>query len=174
MDASTTSEPSSLPWIYLGLGSNLNDPPAQLQEGLNLIRSEFNLEHLEVSTTVKSPPLGRKQQPDYYNLVCRFQSSIPPLDVLEIIQKIEDNRGRTREEHWGSRTLDIDILLIGNLVFQEEHLNIPHPGVNTRSFVIGPILELDPELVDPKSGLSYRQLWEQLSVEDQTSLIKIS
>jgi 2-amino-4-hydroxy-6-hydroxymethyldihydropteridine diphosphokinase len=174
MSYSTSSGTTSPVWVYLGLGSNLNNPPAQLQEGLKLIRSEFQLKNLEVSSMVKTPPLGGKDQPDYYNLVCRFNSDTAPAKILESIQKIEDTRGRTREEHWGSRTLDIDILLIGELVFQNDNLTIPHPGLTKRSFVIGPILELDPELVDPKTGLSYQKYWENLSVEDQTSLTKIS
>lgn len=174
MSFSTTSDAPAPLWVYLGLGSNLNDPPTQLQEGLHLIETEFNLKQLEVSSFVKSPPLGGKQQPDYINLVCRFESSIPPSAILATIQKIEDIRGRTREEHWGSRTLDIDILLVGELVYQDQDLIIPHPGITSRSFVLGPILELDSELVDPKSGLSYQHYWNQLSTEDQTSLIKIS
>jgi len=162
------------PWVYLGLGSNLENPPEQLRAGIELIKKHLQPKALEISNMVKTPPLGGKVQPDYYNLVCRFRSSDSPIRLLKAIQGIEDARGRTRQEHWGSRTLDIDLLLVGDLVFKNDDLTLPHPGIPFRSFVLAPLLELDSGLVDPVTRLTYLDYWKQLPLQDQQNLIKIT
>ena len=173
MNPLESQAPKENAWVYLGLGSNLLNPPSQLREGLKCIEAEFVPEKLEVSSIVKTPPLGGKDQPDYYNLACRFECNLAPLTILKTIQNIEDQRGRTREEHWGSRTLDIDVLLIDDLVLDLPELTIPHPGASKRSFVLAPLLDLAPDLVDPKVGITYRQMWDQLPTKDKSSLVTL-
>jgi len=173
MSENSTDSTESKPSVYLGLGSNLDNPPQQLLEGIQLIMSHFKVDDIEVSSIYKTPPMGGKNQPDYYNLVCRFLSRKNPLEILNMIQSIEDKQGRIRTEHWGSRTLDIDILLVGDTVSLMKDLQIPHPGIPERNFVLGPLLEITPDLLDPLNQIPYQKYWDELSPEAQQSLVKV-
>jgi 2-amino-4-hydroxy-6-hydroxymethyldihydropteridine diphosphokinase len=93
-------------------------------------------------------------------VVCGL-TELSPLELLKKCQQIENRLGRVRNEHWGSRTIDIDILAYGEECIDSEILKIPHPEMEKRSFVLVPLLELSPELVHPKNGISIRKLWEE-------------
>lgn len=114
--------------------------------------------------------MGGMEQPDYFNTVCRFSTSLDPHSLLVELRKIEDEQGRQRKEHWGARTLDIDILLFDQMEMNDPQLTIPHPGIINRDFVLVPLLELSPSLVQPQTGISYQEHLEQLKKETSLSL----
>ena len=100
-------------------------------------------------------------QPKYLNMVVCGLTKLSPLELLKKCRQTENRLGRIRDEHWGSRTIDIDILAYGEECIDTEILKIPHPEMEKRSFVLVPLLELSPELVHPKTGISIRKLWEE-------------
>ena len=97
--------------------------------------------------------MGPQNQPDYVNAVCVLQTGLAALDLLDLLQSIEQQQGRQRDgKRWGARTLDLDLLLFGNEIINNERLQVPHPGVCERSFVLLPLLELAPEQVIAGKG----------------------
>ncbi len=141
--------------VYLGLGSNLEDPPEQLRRALAAIRTEISEGDFAAAPLYRSPPLGGPPQPDYCNSACRFASSRTPQAILAALQAIETRHGRRRDVHWGPRTLDIDLLLYGDVQLKGPGLRVPHPGILQREFVLAPLLDLNPDLADPLSGVAY-------------------
>ena len=101
---------------YLGLGANLQDPSAQLTQAIISLKKLPQSTLIEVSYFYATKPVGPQDQPDYINAVACIDTDLPPLDLLDALQNIENTQGRVRKEHWGARTLDIDILLYGDQV----------------------------------------------------------
>jgi 2-amino-4-hydroxy-6-hydroxymethyldihydropteridine diphosphokinase len=134
---------------YLGLGSNLASPRQQLYRAIQECRKIPSSSVTKISTIYLSKPLGIKAQPLYYNLVIELQTSLAPQQLLKACQKIETKHHRRRKQHWGSRTLDIDLLLFANLTMHTPQLTIPHPQMLQRDFVIIPLLEIAPNITMP-------------------------
>ena len=159
--------------VWLGLGSNLADPPAQLDRAIAAIAELPETKLLASSSYYRSLPLvleGQSSagQADYCNAVVKISSRLVPLILLDFTQAIEAAQGRIRDaERWGPRTLDIDILLYAESCLQNERLTIPHPGLLQRAFVIEPLLELDETMCIPQPGGAAIKLSElSLSVAD--------
>lgn len=134
---------------YLGLGSNLNWPKRQLNQALSALRS---LPHSQISAVSKiyhSKPLGVKAQPNYCNMVVALKTSLHPIQILAFCKKIEQKQGRLRKIVWGSRTIDIDILLYGNQIIVSPRLVLPHPQILLRDFVYVPLLEISQDIRMP-------------------------
>ena len=157
--ASKTDSQATL--VHLGLGSNLSEPVKQVQQGLSAIK-DLPVSGFRCAPFYISPPMGGMDQPDYLNTVCCFSTELPPETLLRELRSIEDQQGRQRKEHWGARTLDIDILLYGSLTQEDKELTLPHPGVESRDFVLVPLLDLSPDLCHPKSGKPYRDSLDTL------------
>ncbi len=134
---------------YLGLGSNLADPPAQLRRALAALARLPDSRLQAVSGLYRSPPMGPPDQPDYVNAVARLDTRLSPLALLDRLQAIERAQGRVRGIHWGPRTLDLDLLLHGRARMRTERLVLPHPGLHERPFVLVPLAEIAPRLVLP-------------------------
>ncbi|HHF7344017.1 TPA: 2-amino-4-hydroxy-6-hydroxymethyldihydropteridine diphosphokinase [Legionella feeleii] len=140
---------------YLGLGSNLRSPQRQLRRALNALRTLPSTQVTKVASFYRSSAWGRKAQPDYYNTVVALQTSLTPEQLLTFCQKIERQQGRIRKIRWGSRTLDIDILLFGTRKINSTKIIVPHPRLHLRDFVFVPLLELFPKpVVMANSNLS--------------------
>ena len=138
---------------YIGLGSNLDDPQRQLKQALEAIEKLTSVKVIAVSSLYRSQPMGPQDQPDYVNAVCSIETSLLPLQLLDELQTIELAQGRIREgERWGPRTLDLDILLYGGKTITSDRLNIPHPGMLERNFVLWPLHEIAPDLIIPERG----------------------
>lgn len=135
--------------VYIALGSNLAQPIQQLNQALQAIAHLPNTQLNRVSSFYQSKPLGPQDQPDYVNAVACITTDFAPLELLEQLQKIEQQQGRIRLRRWGERTLDLDILLYDDLVLQTERLTIPHYDMQNREFVIIPLLEIAPDLILP-------------------------
>ncbi|MFH1129975.1 MAG: 2-amino-4-hydroxy-6-hydroxymethyldihydropteridine diphosphokinase [Pseudomonadota bacterium] len=140
---------------YLGLGSNIGDRKAKLLETLKRML-DFDLKLCRVSSLYESEPLGLiKSQPFFYNAVAEVSTGFSPEDLLWRCQKIESLMGRQRKMDKGPRTIDIDLLLLGTMVVDRPELVIPHPEMNQRAFVLLPLLELKPNLVNPRDGVAF-------------------
>ncbi len=138
--------------VYLGLGSNLENPVAQVRQAITEL-AELPDCHLEAASSLyRSSPMGPADQPDYINAVARLKTRLKPLQLLEAIQGIELAHGRERKERWGARTLDIDLLLYGDEVIDLEELTVPHPGLHLRNFVLYPLREVASGIEIPGCG----------------------
>ena len=136
--------------VYIGLGSNLSDPAMQIKQAVLAISSLENCKIERISALYFSRPMGPKDQPDYMNAVLSLSTSSSPIELLDALQTIENNTGRVRKDNrWGARILDLDILLFDNQVIDSQRLIIPHYGMKTREFVLTPLYEIAPTLVFP-------------------------
>lgn len=144
--------------VYVALGSNLENPLAQLKQAV--ISIEKFAKNVVVSPFYGSKPLGPQDQPDYVNAVVKFDTDLAPLALLDKLQSIENEQGRVRLRRWGERTLDLDILLYSNEIIQNERLTVPHYDMQNREFVIIPLYQLTPELVLP-TGEPLEQLYQR-------------
>ena len=133
--------------IFLGIGSNLNDPIKQIQSGLTALRNLLN--KLECASWYRSKPLGPRNQPDFVNTVVKGLTSLSPQELREECQRIEHEHQRVKTEHWGPRTLDIDILYFGEMWVSTKELTIPHPEILRRPFVVIPLIDLIPSGITP-------------------------
>ena len=142
--------------VVLGLGSNLGDSYCIVQNAIKILNGF--LQNLRCASLYKSAPLYVKDQGDFINTAVSGFYERSPVELLALIQQIEKDFGRERskERRWGERSLDIDILLFGELVLKEANLEIPHPRLNERRFALEPLLELLPGALEPGTGLSYR------------------
>ncbi|MBW3536145.1 MAG: 2-amino-4-hydroxy-6-hydroxymethyldihydropteridine diphosphokinase [Actinobacteria bacterium] len=145
---------------YLGLGSNLGDREAHLRRALaglpNVVR---------VSPVYESAPAGGPPQPDYLNAVVAIDTELSPRQLLQVAHNLEDDAGRVRRERWGPRTLDVDVLLVDDLIVDEADLQVPHPRMGERAFVLAPLADLDPSLVPVE-----QTEWARTQVRRRTDL----
>jgi len=139
---------------YIGLGSNLADPPGQISQALVALQELPGSHLVAQSACYRSVPLaGGPVQPDYVNAVVALDTCMGAHELLLCLQRIEKRQGRVRKgTQWGARTLDLDILLFGDLQLDEPALTIPHPGLSQRDFVIYPLQEIAPGLSIPGLG----------------------
>ena len=139
---------------YIGLGSNMNSPVKQIKSAITSIEEIISTKIIGVSSLYKSKPVGPQNQDDYINAVIKIETKLVPYQLLECLHDIEEKHGRIRKEHWGPRILDLDILIFGNEIMVDEKLTIPHPEIENRSFVLAPLIEIDPDCIIPKKGLA--------------------
>jgi 2-amino-4-hydroxy-6-hydroxymethyldihydropteridine diphosphokinase len=127
---------------YLGLGSNLGDRRQHLAEAVRRLHAGPALQVMKVSSVYESSPVGVTAQPDFLNLVAQVKTTYAPQELLAECLRIEADLGRVRRERWGPRTIDIDLLLYGDLRIDDESLMVPHPRIRERSFVLTPLAEI--------------------------------
>ena len=132
--------------FYLGLGSNLGERKKNLYAALEQINKIQGVKILGISSYYETAAWGLTNQPDFINAALKISADIEPLALLDELQKIEINLGRVRKEHWGARTIDIDILLIEGLKINCERLTVPHKFLYERDFVLIPLSEILPTL----------------------------
>jgi 2-amino-4-hydroxy-6-hydroxymethyldihydropteridine diphosphokinase len=130
---------------FVGLGSNLGDRHAQLSRAVAGLPGVVAVSRLYETEPVGGPP----GQGPFLNLVVELDTEVGPRGLLEVARRLEAAAGRLREVRWGPRTLDVDVLLVGDEVVDEEDLVVPHPRMWERRFVVDPLAELAPELVPP-------------------------
>ena len=138
---------------YIGLGSNFSDPQQQVACALRELNSIPDTHLLKASDLYVSRPMGPSDQPDYVNAVAKISTSLSPESLLTELQSIEQAHQRQRkDQRWGPRTLDLDIILFGDLQMDSKTLQIPHYGVAEREFVLIPLQELQADLIIPGKG----------------------
>lgn len=138
--------------VYIGIGSNLDNPIAQVQQAITELQQLPHSQYLKTSSLYQSSPLDATAQPDYINAVSLLMTALTPEQLLTALHTIEDQHGRVRTERWGPRTLDLDLLLYGEKNIRQPDLIVPHAGLHERSFVLYPLQELNPNLLIPGYG----------------------
>lgn len=135
--------------VYIGLGSNLDDPAKHVVEALDAIDKTPQCRLIAVSSSYRSIAVGPGEQPDYVNAAALVETTLSPLALLDVLQAIELQHGRVRDIRWGARTLDLDILLYDNQELDSERLILPHPRAHERDFVLKPLADIDASLCFP-------------------------
>lgn len=132
---------------YIALGSNLAEPLKQVTVAVEAINALGSV--ITVSPWYQTTAIGPGEQPDYVNGVLLLETALTPLALLDALQQIEQQQGRVRDIRWGARTLDLDILLFEDLTIHNERLDIPHPRMTERGFVMYPLADIAAELILP-------------------------
>jgi 2-amino-4-hydroxy-6-hydroxymethyldihydropteridine diphosphokinase len=138
--------------VTIALGSNLGQRLENLQGGLDALFDAPGLALVAVSPVYQTAPVGGPQQPDYLNAVLIATTTLPAHAVLERCQGVEAVFGRVRDEAWGPRTLDLDIIVYGDVVSDDPELTLPHPRAHERAFVLAPWHAIDPDAEIPSWG----------------------
>ena len=149
----------------IGLGSNLGDSLMILTGAIDRLQTHPQIELLAISSWYLTAPIG-PPQPDYTNGCMTLQTSLTPLDLLNTLHAIEAEFGRIRQEIWGARTLDLDLLLYEDLIIDLPIIQIPHPRMCERAFVLVPLAEIAADWIEPRSGNSIATLCNKLECSD--------
>ena len=129
----------------IALGANIGNPQEQMDIAVALLKE--SLEVSAVSSFFTTAPVGGPEQPDYLNAVCIAESELSAADLLALLHGIEKALGRERIEHWGPRTIDLDLIQYGSLLSYAEELLLPHPRAHERRFVLEPWCEIEPDAI---------------------------
>jgi 2-amino-4-hydroxy-6-hydroxymethyldihydropteridine diphosphokinase len=140
--------------VYVGLGSNLDDPVGQVTRALQELRALDGTQFVTASHLYKNPPMGPRDQPDHVNAVAGLLTRLAPRALLESLQALENSLGRVRSagDRWGPRVIDLDLLVYGRTILTEPGLNLPHSGISERNFVLLPLCDIAPLLHVPGQG----------------------
>lgn len=149
-----------MPIAYLSTGSNMGNRAEMLEKANVLLEKKAGL-LLALSKVVETPAWGKTDQPDFLNQVVKLETSLSPQDLLTVILGIEKQLGRNRVEKWGPRSIDIDILFYDNEIIDEPGLQIPHPWMHERLFVLEPMCEIAPDFVHPVLNKTIAELLEK-------------
>ena len=158
----------------IALGSNLGDSKQILNQALDLLSQTSGIELISHSSWYETVPVG-PPQPNYVNGCAILETELLPEDLLQILLKIEQQFGRIRQERWGPRILDLDILLYGDLILEMPNLTIPHPRMNERAFVLVPLAEIAAHWIEPISKQTILQLSQAIDcsgIINRNSLLK--
>lgn len=153
---------------YLGLGSNLGDRAVHLQRAVDGLAAEPGVTVVAVAPVYETAPVGGPVQGDYLNTAVAVDTALSARDLLALAQRLEAVAQRVRTERWGPRTLDVDVLLIGDEEVHEPDLEVPHPRLRERAFVLAPLGDLDPVRF-PRPAAGWRGVGQtelRLSVPD--------
>jgi 2-amino-4-hydroxy-6-hydroxymethyldihydropteridine diphosphokinase len=129
----------------IALGANIGNPKEQMDLAVAMLRE--STEFIALSSYYTTKPVGGPEQPDYINAVCIIESQLPALDLLALLHGIEKSLGRERNEKWGPRTIDLDLIQYGNLLSKADELELPHPRAYERRFVLEPWHEIEPDAI---------------------------
>jgi len=143
----------------IALGANIGNPQENLDLAVALLREATDVQ--AVSSYYTTRPVGGPEQPDYINAVCIIESELPAMDLMSLLHGIEISLGRERVQHWGPRTIDLDLIQYGGLLSKAEELMLPHPRAHERRFVLQPWFEIEPDAILLTHG-SVQELLEQL------------
>jgi 2-amino-4-hydroxy-6-hydroxymethyldihydropteridine diphosphokinase len=141
-------------WIpaYVGIGSNLGDSRARVEAAFDALEAIAGTRLVARSRIYRTRPFGPVQQDDFINAAAGLLTLQPALELLAALRRIETSQGRVRAERWGPRTLDLDLLVYGEQRIDEPHLEVPHPGIAERGFVLAPLNDIAPTLLVPGLG----------------------
>ncbi len=138
--------------VFVGLGSNLGERESMIRLALEALSRLPGTHLVKASSLYDTEPVGEVDQPNFLNAVAQLDTELTARQLLWNLLLIEKRLGRVRTQRWGPRTIDLDLLLHGSLVLDEPELTVPHPELTARSFVLVPLVELDPLLVHPVTG----------------------
>lgn len=143
---------------YVALGSNLGDKLMYLENAVKSIKTDPNCQLIKVSDIIVTEPYGPIEQDEFLNGCMKIRTLYSPSELLRLLQKLETEANRTREIHWGPRTLDLDILLYDDLITTEDELTIPHPDMHNRPFVLEPLKQIAPNAIHPILNQRIREM----------------
>ncbi|NBH14651.1 2-amino-4-hydroxy-6-hydroxymethyldihydropteridine diphosphokinase [Lachnospiraceae bacterium] len=147
---------------YIAVGSNLGDREQYIRKGIEALREHQDCMVLRESELITTKPYGGVEQPDFLNGMLKIRTLLPPMELLELLHQAEREANRERNIHWGPRTLDLDIIFYDDWVVDEEKLQIPHPDMQNREFVLKPLAELAPYYRHPLIGKTAAQMLKEL------------
>jgi 2-amino-4-hydroxy-6-hydroxymethyldihydropteridine diphosphokinase len=148
--------------VFISLGSNLGERKNNIRKALEIISSNPEIKLLKVSKNYETKPVGYTKQPDFINAAAEIKTDLSAHELLALFQKIEKSLGRRKVFKWGPRIIDIDILTYGQKVIIEPNLEIPHPLLTQRKFVLEPLAEIAPKKAHPVLKKSYRDLFNKV------------
>lgn len=148
---------------FVSLGSNLGDRKENLDAALRLMGERVGVRVAAVSAFIDTAPVGKTDQPRFLNAVAWIETTLPPAELLTALLDIETRLGRVRTEHWGPRTIDVDLLLYGRRIISEPNLAVPHPLMHERRFVLAPLAEIAPEAWHPVLKKTATQMLRDLA-----------
>ncbi len=148
---------------YIGLGSNLGDCQAMLDRAVAELRGEDGLRVVKVSNWYRTEAVGGPaDQPEYLNGVVEVVTTLAADELLDRFLSIEERLGRKREQRWGPRRIDLDLLLYGDEVIKKRELEVPHRLMHEREFVLRGLAEIAPEVKHPVGGMTAEQMWQKI------------
>jgi 2-amino-4-hydroxy-6-hydroxymethyldihydropteridine diphosphokinase len=150
-----------MPSVYIGIGSNLGNREENCKKAVKLL-IENDIKVVKLSSKIETEPWGIKEQPKFINMAAKIETDIGPVELLRLFKKIESTMGRTPGMGWGPRVIDIDILLYNDLVIKTPELEIPHPHMQDRDFVLRPLAEIAPHKIHPVLKKSIKELLDEL------------
>lgn len=153
--------------VYIGVGSNLGDKQAYLDLARNRLENDPAVRRFRAAKIIETAPYGYTDQDCFLNTVFEFETYLQPKELLHSLWDIEQEAQRKREIHWGPRTLDLDVLMYGDLVSDDPELILPHPDMENRTFVLEPFCELNPYVVHP---LRQKRMYELLQKLKETEM----
>ena len=142
--------------VFLGLGTNVGDRAANLEQALRRIDAVARVE--AVSSIYETEPVGYREQPDFWNIAARCTTELPAQQLMAELLQIELAMGRQRTFKNAPRLIDIDILLYDDVIMSDRDLELPHPRMHERAFVLRPLVEIAPGIEHPRSGVRYAEL----------------
>ncbi len=149
--------------VFIGLGSNLGERESMIRLALEDLSRVPQTRLQRASSLYDTEPVGEVDQPNFLNAVAQLETGLSARQLLWNLHLIEKRLGRVRTQRWGPRTIDLDLLLYGGEVIEEPDLRVPHPELAQRSFVLVPLVELDPLLVHPVTGETLLHLLSRLN-----------
>lgn len=156
----------------LSFGANVGNRLGNIKKALRLLQSK-GINIIKKSDVFETQPFGIENQPRFLNACAIIETSLEPLELLELVKRIEKEIGRITRERWGPREIDIDILFMGNIHIQSDKLTIPHKGIQERRFVLEPLCQISPEWIHPVLDQSAESLMQKLDSKDN-SVLKIA
>lgn len=147
---------------FIAFGSNMGDRMSYINDAIANLKADMRCEVKKVSKFVESKPYGGVEQENFYNGVLELRTLLEPKELLEFLQAEERHAGRVRKEHWGPRTLDLDILYFDDMVIENDDLTIPHVDMQHRDFVLVPLSEIAPYKRHPLIGLTSKEMLKRL------------
>lgn len=153
---------------YLCLGANLGKPVSQIQRAVIALAAHPRIKVLRASSQIQTKPYGKTDQPDFWNQVLEIDTELTPQELLLAVQAVETGLGRIRNEKWGPRVIDIDILLFEDTILNSDTLTLPHPDFHNRLFALRLMAELAPHQLHPVLNQDFATLYHELEhLEDK-------
>ena len=153
---------------YISIGSNLGDRLGYVKEAIRKLEQSKDIEICRASSVYETEPVGHEDQPCFLNVALELRTNLEPLSLLEHLLGIENQMGRKREQRWGPRNIDLDLLLYDDVVLNSDKLTLPHPRMHQRRFVLVPLAEIAPKVVLPSLKKTVERLLKELCVDSNS------